>query len=309
MTLKEFQTGIPDPKLDRITARVAQVEEFLKRPGKIKRVVIYARVSSDTQDVANSIDSQIAQATEHITRMGWILIHIYSDEAESGRSGERPQFLKMIDDGIDGKKFDAIVVWKLSRFARDRNFSAIYKQKLKKAKIEVISINEPNDGSPNANFMEGIIESMDQFYSENLSQDVRRGTRHLAERGFFVGSEPAYGYRIIDVMDGEKIRHKLDRDPLTAPIARRIWEMAFDAISDQKIRRTLNEEGIPSPRGGKWPKGSIRSMLKNEHYLGTIVRGLRSHHTDEPIRTPNSHPAIVSQEEFDRVQAIVSTPT
>lgn len=239
MTLKEFQTGIPDPKLDRISAKVAQVEEFLKRPGQIKRVVIYARVSSDTQDVANSIDSQIAQATEHITRMGWTLIQIYSDESESGRSGERPEFLKMIDDGIDGKKFDAIVVWKLSRFARDRNFSAIYKQKLKKGKIEVISINEPNDGSPNANFMEGIIESMDQFYSENLSQDVRRGTRRLAERGFFVGSEPAYGYRIIEVMDGEKIRHKLDLDPLTP-----------------------SGQGLPRHRGaeGRRPERSRRSV-------------------------------------------------
>ena len=303
---QELKLSTIDHEPDHINAKVARVNELLKLDSRVKRAVIYARTSSDNQDVANSIDAQVAQAKDFIQRQGWILVAIYTDDAQTGRTSDRPQFLDMISDGTRNREFDIVVVWKLNRFARHKYDSIVFKNRLSKAKIQVISINEPNDGSPQAMFMEGIVESMDEYYSANLSQDVRRGTRRLAERGFFVGSEPAYGYRIVDVMDGERSRHKLDLDPLTAPIARRIWEMALDRLSPKKIMRTLNKDGIPSPKGGKWPVGTIYSMLKNEHYLGIIVRGLQSSHTDEPIRMPNSHPAIVSQEEFDRVQTILA---
>ena len=212
----------------------------------------------------------------------------------------------MITDGIRNRSFDRIVVWKLSRFARSREANAVYKSRLAKAKIKVVSINEPNDGSPNGMLMEGIVEVMDEFYSANLSQEVRRGTRRLAEGGFFMGSTPAYGYRIIDVMDGDRRRHKLDLDPLTAPIARRIWNMALDGVTVHKIMRTFNQEKIPTAKGGRWISGSLQRILKNEHYVGTIVRGLEGSQNDEPIRTPNSHPVIVSQEEYDRVQVILA---
>ncbi len=133
-----------------------------------------------------------------------MLVAIYTDDAQTGRSSDRPRFLDMISDGTRNREFDIVVVWKLNRFARDKYDSIVLKNRLSKAKIQVVSINEPNDGSPQGMLMEGIVESMDEYYSASLSQDVRRGTRRLAERGFYVSSTAPYGYRIVDVMDGDR---------------------------------------------------------------------------------------------------------
>lgn len=77
----------------------------------------------------------------------------------------------------------------------------------------MISINEPLDDSPAGHMLEGIIETIDEFYSENLGQDIRRGMRENAERGFFNGSRPPYGLRRVPVQDGSKTRYKLEPEP------------------------------------------------------------------------------------------------
>ena len=82
--------------------------------------------------------------------------------------------------------------------------------------------------------------------------------------------------------------------------------MALDGVTVHKIMKTLNHEGIPGPQGGRWAYGTLRNMLKHEQYTGTIVRGLAGPRRDEPVRTPNCHPAFVSQEEHDRVQTIIA---
>ena len=76
-----------------------------------------------------------------------------------------------------------------------------------------ININEPMDNSPTGRLLEGVIESIDEFYSANLGQDIRRGMRENAARGFFNGSRPPYGYRKVAVRDGGKMRHKLEPEP------------------------------------------------------------------------------------------------
>lgn len=86
--------------------------------------------------------------------------------------------------------FEAVLVWKLNRFARNRADSIIYKTLLRNKGIDVISINEPVDGSPTGRLLEGVIESIDEFYSANLGQDIKRGLRENARRGFFNGSRP-----------------------------------------------------------------------------------------------------------------------
>ena len=90
-------------------------------------------------------------------------------------------------------QFEAILVWKLSRFARNREDSIIYKSLLRKQGIQVISMNEPLEDTPSGRLLEGIIEVLDEFYSANLSQDVTRGMRETANRGFYPGGPPPYG--------------------------------------------------------------------------------------------------------------------
>ena len=91
------------------------------------------------------------------------------DEAESGRIADRPQFRNMIDEG--GKAtvpFQVILVWKFSRFTRKREHAVAFKSMLRRKGIRVVSITEHADDSPTGKLMEAIIESVDEFYSENL---------------------------------------------------------------------------------------------------------------------------------------------
>ena len=131
------------------------------------------------------------------------------DEAESGRSIDRPGFKQMIAAARQKPaSFETILVWKLSRFARNREDSIIYKSLLGKQGIQLVSINEPVEDTPSGRLLEGIIEVIDEFYSANLSQDVVRGMRETASRGFFPGSRVPYGYRKVKVQDGDSQRAK-----------------------------------------------------------------------------------------------------
>jgi site-specific DNA recombinase len=174
------------------------------------RVAIYARVSSDKQDVDLSISAQLKALRDYASRNGHTVVREYIDEAESGRSVDRPGFKQMIAAARHKPPpFDAILVWKLSRFARNREDSIIYKSLLRKQGIQVISINEPMEDTPSGRLLEGIIEVIDEFYSANLSQDVIRGMRENASRGFYTGGYIPYGYERVTVLDGDTDRSKL----------------------------------------------------------------------------------------------------
>ena len=110
------------------------------------------------------------------------------DEAESGRVADRPQFRELIEEGNQPKApFDVVLVWKFSRFTREREHAVAFKYMLRRKGIRVVSITEHADDSPTGKLMEAIIESVDESYSENHAQDVTRGMREAASRGFFLG--------------------------------------------------------------------------------------------------------------------------
>ncbi len=152
-------------------------------------VAIYARVSSDKQDVELSLSAQLKAAREYADRNDHSVKRTFLDEAKSGRTADRPAFKEMIALAKSkNPPFEAILVWKLNRFSRSRADSAIYKTLLRSRGIEVISINEPVDESPTGRLLEGMIESIDEFYSANMGQDIKRGMRENASRGFFNGT-------------------------------------------------------------------------------------------------------------------------
>jgi DNA invertase Pin-like site-specific DNA recombinase len=272
--------------------------------GKIP-VAIYARVSSDKQDVENSIEAQVAQLREWALSYGRIAVREYIDRAKSGRADKRPDFRQMIADSEDPERpFQEILVWRFSRFFRDRVESALYKQKLKKSGVTVTSINEPLDNGPTGKFLEGILESVDGFQSDTIGQDVRRGTHNLAEKGFFLGRLAPYGMMKVPEEDGGKIRYKLAPDPETSPHIRRLFDLGLEDKSEKQITKALNKEGIPAPGGGEWRPNRVHDALTNRHYEGTIVWGLSSVH-GPPTITPNAHPGIVTPEEFEKVQQLL----
>jgi DNA invertase Pin-like site-specific DNA recombinase len=133
------------------------------------KAAIYARVSSEKQDVDLSISAQLKAMREYAERNGHIIVKEYIDEAESGKTADRPQFMDMIAQARRATKpFDLILVWKYARFARNREDSIVFKTMLRKAGIQVISITEPFEDTPTGRLLEAMIESLDEFYSANL---------------------------------------------------------------------------------------------------------------------------------------------
>ena len=238
---------------------------------------LYARVSSDRQDVDLSVAAQMRALRDYAERNGYSVPREYVDEAESGRIADRPQFRRMLDEaGKPEAPFQEILVWKFSRFTRKREHAVAFKSMLRKRGIRVTSITEHADDSPTGKLMEAIIESVDEFYSENLAEEVRRGMREAASRGFWVSTYAPYGYRKVQVQDWPKKRPKLELDPPADGVVRRIFQMALLGTSTLGITKTLNKEGIASPQRGRWTKTTVHRILTNETYTGTLVWGQKA---------------------------------
>ena len=269
---------------------------------------LYARVSSDRQDVDLSVAAQLRALRDYAEKNGYVVAREYIDEAESGRIADRPQFRRMLDEAsLSDSPFQEILVWKFSRFTRKREHAVAFKSMLRKRGIRVTSITEHADDSPTGKLMEAIIESLDEFYSENLAQEVLRGMREAASCGFWISTYSPYGYRKVQVQDGAKKRPKLELDPPADGVVRRIFQMALLGTSTLDVTKTLNREGIASPQGSRWTKTTIHRILTNETYTGTLVWGTRAKDNVPPVRVDNAFPAIISRDEFERVAAILGS--
>ena len=149
--------------------------------------------------------------------------------------------------------------------------------------------------------MEGIIESIDAFYSANLSQEVRRGQRQVAERGYYPGRKAPFGYRVVKVKEpnGNAVRNTFALDPPHDATVRRIFGEAIAGRSHHEIRAGLIRDGVPSPKGGKWAASSIHDILHGRQYAGYVVWGVSSKSDEPPIVKADCHPAIVSKRDFE----------
>lgn len=277
------------------------------------KVVLYARVSSDRQDVDLSISAQLRALREYAAKNGYQVVREYVDEAVSGRSTDRPGFKAMIVAARqEHPPFEAILVWKLSRFARNREDSIIYKSLLRKRGIQVVSINEPVEDTPSGRLLEGIIEVIDEFYSASLSQDVLRGMRENAARGFHNGGRPPYGYKLAKVQDGAASRTKLEPDPKAAPVVHRIFRDCLAGKGLKTIARGLSADGLSSKTGKKWGATSVEKMLHNPAYAGVMVWGRRKKtpgaggDMSTPLQAEGAWPALVDRTTFAQAQAMLA---
>ena len=274
------------------------------------KVALYARVSSDKQDTDLSLSAQLKALREYAARNGHVVVKEYVDEAESGRSIDRPGFKQMIACARQkSAPFDAILVWKLSRFARNREDSIVFKALLRKHGIQVLSITEPLEDTPTGRLLEAIIESLDEFYSANLGQEeVLRGMRESASRGFYVASAAPYGYRRVKVKDGAKERPKLEIEPREASVVSRIFKEFLAGAGLKEIGKRLNDEGVSAPRSRRWGKTTLHKILSNEAYAGKLVWG-RSSQKLSPIRVEGAWEPIVDADTLSRAQAMLRERT
>jgi site-specific DNA recombinase len=274
------------------------------------KVALYARVSSEKQDVDLSISAQLKALREYAARSGHEIVKEYVDEAESGKTTARPAFREMIAAARRSQKpFNLILVWKYSRFARSREDSIVFKTMLRKNGIRVISINEPAEDTPTGKLLEAMIESLDEFYSANLGEEVTRGMRESAGRGFYMSAQSPYGYRRVKVNDGGKERPTLEVEPDEAITVAAIFQQALEGKGSMEIVKQLNKDGVRGPKGKGWMKTTVRKILTNEVYTGTLLWGIHSTRDLPVVRVENAWPVIVDKKIFDRVKIQVKDRT
>ena len=229
---------------------------------------VYARFSSDNQR-EESIDAQIRAINEYCDTNDIRILQVFKDEAFSARTDKRPAFQELFGL-IKEHPADLLIVHKLDRFARSRMDAAFYRQKLKEAGMRLVSVLERLDDSPESIIMEGILESMNEYYSANLSRETKKGLRENILNGKRNGGKVPFGYTLVD--------HHLipNRDAETVK-----W--IFNLYAEGK--------GVTEiVRATRSPVHNIRPMLMNEVYLGHLVSG--------DCRCDNAHEAIIDEDTF-----------
>ena len=258
------------------------------RSGKI--AVVYARYSSHGQR-EQSIEGQIAAAQSYAMARGYTIIREYIDRAQTGRNDDRDEFQRMLKDCASGQ-FQVIIVWKVDRFGRNREEITFNKYQAKRHGVRVEYVAENLPDSPEAVILESVLEGMAEYYSLQLSQNIRRGYRENAKKCKYAGGLIPMGYKL----DDEK---HFVVDPDTAPIVREIFSMYAAGQTITEITAILNSRGLLTTRGKPYTKNSLRAMLKNEKYIGIYD------FKNGEIRVEGGVPAIIDPDTFDKVQKML----
>ena len=302
-------------------------------PEKVYRTAIYARLSKDDGDKAesNSIASQKALCEEYIANHSDLeLVETFVDDGYSGVDFERPAFKKMENSLREGK-IDAVIFKDLSRFARNYVDSGRYLQKVFPILgIRFISINDNYDSlgvNHQANdFVIPIKNFINDSYCKDLSVKIRSNLDVKRRKGEYVGAYTPYGY-----MKDPQDKNKLIVDEKAGETVKQIFSLYKDGKSIGQIADYLNNIGIPSPmehkissginfetsfktsEKAKWSYNAVRRILTNEAYIGILAQGKRGtpnykvhviqkRDENDWIRVEDALPALITYDDFMSVK-------
>ena len=266
----------------------------------MQRASAYIRVSTDEQ-TEFSPNAQLKSIKKYCKDNNLLLDneHIYIDEGISGRKADkRPAFQDMIKHAKK-KEFDVILVHKFDRFARSREDSVVYKSLLKKeCGIKVISITESIEDDKFSVILEAMLEAMAEYYSLNLSDEVKKGMTEKAQRGEYQSSPP-FGYEMKDkklvILEDEAKAIKL------------VYDLFLNGQGFLQIAKKLNDLGYLTHRGNKFENRTIEYILNNPVYCGMArwtptgkIR--RNYKCEESLIVESNHEPIIDKKTFDLVQ-------
>ena len=246
--------------------------------------VIYARYSSHSQNDA-SIEQQVAKCEEYAARAGLTIIHTYSDRAMTGRNDRRPEFQKMMKDAAKGK-FQCVVAWKSNRMGRNMLEAMVNDAKLMDHGVRCLYVEEDFGDNAAGRFALRNMMNVNQFYSENMAEDITRALQENARQCKVNGSIPL-GYK-----KGEDGKYAIDEP--AAEIVREIYRRIASGETLASIADDLNARNILTAYGNKWNKGSFHRLASNERYIGVYIYG--------DIRIEHGVPQIVDAHLFRVVQ-------
>ena len=252
--------------------------------------VVYARYSSHAQrDV--SIEQQVADCEAYARMNNLRIVKVYADRHLSGTTDQRPQFQRMLKDAAHGG-WSYVLTWKVDRFARNRYDSATYKFRLKKHGVRVLYAKEAIPDGPEGILLESVLEGSAEYYSANLSQNIKRGMHYNALDCKVNNGSMPFGYR-----KGPDGRYALE--DAEAEVVREIFRKTADGVPFVDIANDLNGRGIRTKKGNLWGRNSFHRLLVNECYLGVYRYG--------DVRIEGGMPSIVDPALFLEVKRRLET--
>lgn len=306
------------------------------------RVVIYLRLSNEDRDKINkdetseSIKNQRNMLLDYIEKNPqFMLIDEYCDEDLSGAGTYRPEFERLIRDCENGN-IDVVLCKSQSRFSRDMEIVEKYiNNKFKEWNIRFIGLSDnadtDNHGNKKSRQINGLVN---EWYLEDVSNNIKSAFHSKMKQGEFISPFASFGYEV-SLSDN----NKLVVDPYASEVVKEIYDLYLKGMGFTGIARYLNEKNIPSPSFYKYQKGiklnvisnrpreeikwnanAIKTILKNELYLGHLIQGKRTtvsykNHKvinkpeNEWIRRENMHEAIIDEETFEKVQVAMKERT
>jgi DNA invertase Pin-like site-specific DNA recombinase len=265
-----------------------------------KIAVVYARYSSDRQN-EQSIDGQLRVCQEFADRNGIKIVATYIDRAMTGTNDNREDFQRMLRDS-DKKEWDYVLLYKLDRFSRNKYEMAIHRKHLKDNGIKIISAMENIPDTPEGVLLESLLEGMNQYYSEELSQKTRRGMNETRLKGHYPGGGTInYGWSLIPVyteQNGKQVKtaSKVIINEEEAPIVKEIFSEYANGKTVADIVQDFKERGILN-RGKDFRLNILYKMLRQEKYTGIYRLNGKTY--------DNIYPQIISVDVYNVVRARV----
>ena len=249
--------------------------------------VIYARYSSHNQrDV--SIEQQFEACQKFAGENSLTIVGRYADRAVSGKTDNRPQFQKMMRDAHNGG-FDFVIAWKSNRMGRNMLQAMVNESKLADLGIKCLYVEEDFDDTAAGRFALRNMMNVNQFYSENMAEDISRGLMDNAQQCKVNGRVP-FGYK-----KGPDGKYQIDEP--AAAIVREIFSRIKSGWSISEIMEDLNNRHIKTRDGNTWRYSSFDKLLENEQYTGVYRYA--------SVRIENGIPVIIEKALFDEVQDIL----
>ena len=302
----------------------------------IEKVGVYCRLSDEDRDKINKTDdsdsiiNQRSMCLKYANQNGWDVVDIYSDDDFSGAGTYRPDFERLIKDCESGK-INLVLCKSQSRFSRDMGVIEYYlHNKFIEWGVRFVSIIDNADTSNDSNKKSRQINGLiNEWYLDDLSQNIRKSLKNKREDGLYMGSFASYGYE-----RSKEDYHKLVIDPVAAEVVKKIFKMYADGYGYHRICEYLNNNNIPPrsvykrQKGSKfvcsncdydnvrWNPDTIAQMLRNEVYIGNLVQGKSTYvsyknHKKKKVsekdwcRIEYTHEPIIDMDTWNKVQSIL----
>jgi site-specific DNA recombinase len=289
------------------------------KAGAETSVAAYYRVSTGRQAEADlSLPDQRRQANAYASAKGWKIVAEFTEAGASGTNSGRPELQRLLDLATSGLgEFSIILVHSFSRLYRDHIEFGVALRRLERKGVRVVSMTQELGHDVTHDMIRQIIAVFDEFQSRENSKHTKRAMLENARQGFWNGSSPPLGYRVVEAeLRGQKVKKKLEVEPTEAAVIRLVFNLYLNGDGKQaslgckSIAAYLNESGVTTRKGGRFGVGGIHKILTARTYAGTHVFNRRDSRTGEAKPATEqievSVPPIIESDRFAQVQRLLA---